>query len=486
MKQAGLSTVAIIMAVASLSACSGASGSSRAGGDPAPVTLRIGTDDVPGRPAADAIEEFARRVQEISDGQLLIEPAWQAAGLGRDDWDQAVARLVVSGDLDMGLIPARAWDTEGVTSLRALHAPFLVTSEAHVAEVVTSEVAAEMLSGLDQAGVTGLTLVPEGLRQVFAFGEPLLTPADFEGVTVRAPRSDTTAALFEAMGATVDDLPGDLFFQGVTAGTVVAAESSFAFAGSLPLPLTTTVTGNLTLYPKVNSLVINTETFAGLDHSQQQTLREAATDTRDWGVESMAPSADSAIEYCAAGGTVVTATDEDLAAFRAAAEPVYAELERDAQTRSLIEEIRDLAAQTPAPERIGTCGPATATTPASPTSTGAFPEGVYRAEMFAAVLREAGVDAGAADDMAGIHTLTFDSGRWVHSVGGTDCAGTYLVESGRLVVVINGCGGADGVLFSAGWNLDGTRLTFEQLSSDTDPQQFVDATWGGQPWEKIG
>ena len=32
----------------------------------------------------------------------------------------------MTGELEMGLIPARAWDTEGVTSLRALHAPFLV------------------------------------------------------------------------------------------------------------------------------------------------------------------------------------------------------------------------------------------------------------------------------------------------------------------------------------------------------------------------
>src|SRR5215217_484677 len=104
-------------------------------GETAPVTLRIGTNDDPGKPGAAQIEEFSRQVQELSKGQVRIEPVWRAAG-DADDWDQVVARRVVRGDLDMGMIPARAWDTEGVTSLRALHAPFLVTSDDLAGQIV--------------------------------------------------------------------------------------------------------------------------------------------------------------------------------------------------------------------------------------------------------------------------------------------------------------------------------------------------------------
>lgn len=346
------SAVALTMLLA---AGCGAEGSSKAGGDAAPLTLRIGTDDEPGRPAADQIEEFARQVADISDGQLLIEPVWQAAGQGRDDWDQAVARMVVSGELDMGMIPARAWDTEGVTSLRALQAPFLVTSEALVRQVVTGDVAQRMLSGLSEIGITGLALVPEGLRQLFSFADPILTPSDLEGVTVRAPTSDTTYALFEALGATADDLPGDLFAQGVDAGTVAAAESSFQLAGTLPH--IATATGNLVLFPKVNSLVINAESFVALSEAQQQMLRDAGSKTRDWAAQSMVPVAESAAAYCDAGGTVVATTDEELTAFRVAAQPVYDELERDADTSALIEAIRNLAGQTDAREAPAPCAP---------------------------------------------------------------------------------------------------------------------------------
>ena len=47
------------------------------------LTLRIGTDDEPGRPAADQIEEFARSVAEGSEGAIVVEPVWHAAGLLR-------------------------------------------------------------------------------------------------------------------------------------------------------------------------------------------------------------------------------------------------------------------------------------------------------------------------------------------------------------------------------------------------------------------
>jgi TRAP-type C4-dicarboxylate transport system substrate-binding protein len=192
-------------------------------------TLRIATDDEPGRPAADQIEEFARQVKELSGGTLLIEPLWKAVGEDKDDWDQAVARGVMAGDFDMGLVPARAWDTEGVDSFAALHAPFLVTNNALLAKVIEPGVADEMLSGLDKLGVAGLALFPESTRTLFAFGNPVLKPADLAGKTIRAPRSDTTYALLTALGASPDDLAGEVFPDGVAAGQVVAADDAAEF-----------------------------------------------------------------------------------------------------------------------------------------------------------------------------------------------------------------------------------------------------------------
>src|SRR5262245_46419560 len=313
-----LTSLAIVDTTAATSTTepgSGAVGSTAAvsGADESDVlTLRIGTDDEPGRPAADQIQAFARSVAEGSDGAIVVEPVWHAAG-DTSDWDQAVSRMVTSGELEMGLIPSRAWDTEGVTTLRALNTPFLVTTDALVDEIVTGDVAGELMSGLDTAGVVGLALMPEGLRHPFALGDPLLGADDYHGGVMRAPTSATTAAMFEALGATVnDDEPGPSTHTGV--------ESSYF------LDPPGTATGNVTFFPKVNSLVVNADVWAGLTADQQAVLTGAAVDTRDWAVDQIQSDHDAAVERCANGFAIVLASDEDLAGLAEATAPVVAEL----------------------------------------------------------------------------------------------------------------------------------------------------------------
>ena len=148
---------------------------------------------------------------------------------------------------------------------------------------------------------------------------------------------------------------GELFPDGLAAGTVVAAESSFAFAGTLPEP--TTVTGNLVLYPKVNSLVVNAKALQTLSDAEQQFLRTAAAATRTWAAENMTTATDDAAKFCKDGGTVVTATEAEAALFKAAGAPVYAKIEADPEAKARIAKIRDLAAAEPAPDAIKPCSP---------------------------------------------------------------------------------------------------------------------------------
>ena len=124
-----------------------------------PTVLRLGSSDDGQGPPGDQIEEFARQVETRSGGKLVIEPVWHAGGQELWDHDQAVARKVVSGELDMALVPSRTWDSEGILSLRALSAPFLVTSSAVLREAAEPELADGMLAGLDEAGLKGLTVL---------------------------------------------------------------------------------------------------------------------------------------------------------------------------------------------------------------------------------------------------------------------------------------------------------------------------------------
>ena len=419
--------LAAVLLACVLGACSGDDESTKAGGSEGPVTLRIGTDDVPGKPASDQIEEFARRVERLSDGSIRIKPVWHAAGDG-PGWDRRVARMVTSGELDMGLIPTRSWDTASVKSLRALNAPFLITSDELVAEVVSGELADELMSGLDEAGVVGLALIPEGLRHPFGLKRPLLGPYDYDGKTIRAASdSRTVAAVFKSLGATVNDEEPN---QDVHA----AMESSYL------LEPPGTATGNVTFYPKVNSLVVNQDAFDGLDEGQGETLEQAATQTREWAIEETPSDAELARTFCERGSSLALASEADIAALARATQPVTAELERDPQTRAIIEAIRGLkrdvavSATTPEP-----CAKAGGGAGAGADKDISQLDGVYRWETTDEHLRQAGVtDPGKIAENHGITTQTMKRGEYCweqrapNAVANAEDCNTYEID-GDLV-----------------------------------------------------
>ncbi len=494
----GMAVFCALGAVA-VTGCSQAGQSTKAGGSTTPVTLRLGTNDDSTAPSARAIETFADQVEERSGGELVIEPVWAANQVEVPDWDQRVARMVVSGDLDMGLIPARAWDTEGVGSLRALSAPLLLTSQPLVDEVVRSDVAQDALAGLETAGVTGLALVPEGLRHVFSYGDPLVTPEDFASTTIRTPRSDTGYAVFRAWGASADDLLGEAFDEGAATGSVAGAESSFARAGGLP-GLPTTVAANLTTYANVNTLVVQTKAFEGLTSGHADVLREAAVATRDAIVADPPDEAALAQEFCAQGGRVVAASDADLSALELASQPVYAELERDPATQRMLEQILQMKADIAPPAPIAQCGPAAGTVtpskgPAGVADTGGlFPEGVYRMEIGEAAFLAEGISQEDAGNHAGRWTLTFRGGGVViEDVRTRDgrrssADGAYCVSGERVSVVQRQKGQCEQpVLFSARWQVDGRELRFTDVhdGATNAPTAFFDALWGSQVWTRI-
>ena len=492
-----LAALTAAAAVLAAGGCSSSPAATKAGGSPRPVTLSLGTDDGLGTPGAQVVEQFARQVDEASDGRLVIEPVWHAAGQpSPPGWDQVVARRVVSGDIEMGLVPSRAWDTEGVSSLRALNAPFLITSNAVLEAVTRGDLAARLMSGLEGAGVTGLALYPEGLRHVFGVGRVLDSPSDFEGTTIRAARSETVSAVFRALGATTDDPDGTAFADGLRDGTLAGAETSLVLAGGFPGREPTTA-GNLAFFPKVQTLVVNSDAYDRLGEERRAQLREAAAATQEWAAEHDPDDATAARDFRARGGTVVLASTADVEAMARATQPVYDELEGDGLTRELIADIERVGSSTPSDPLVEACNGASEPSSPATTSTGEaaqFPPGVYRTEVTVEDLVDAGADEPWANDVAGMWTMTFADGSLtmvdVNARSGLKnvAPGTYCVTGDRVSIDLFGdpgvCG--DGEYFSAAWSLGGDELRFLDTKAASDEEADVRALYGATTWRKIG
>lgn len=423
-------SVAALLVACQLAGCSvGSDGSSdKAGGSATPTVLRLAYSykSHDAQPDEPALRYFAARTAELSGGSLRVRIVFEAAGNESPELEQRVAGMVRDGQFDLGWVAARVWDRLDVRSFQALQGPFLVTDYGLLQEVTESPLAGEMLGGLDRLGVSGLALVPETLRHPSSASDPLRSVDDYDGALFRDIPSKATDALISALGATPVHIPSDSFGDEVTSGNVDSTETPISRARG-----GWTLTGNVVLYGKANTIAANSKALTKLSDQQRTALRRAAVDTARRGLRGIPSERAAARSFCAAG-RVVNATAAQVAGLRAAARPVYAEMERDELTKALIARIRAMKASGSPPPAPAPCGRVTVSEgETGKTADPAAFDGTYRWKL----TRAGAIRTGSPPndpDIGSVVTMTLDDGRWLL---GTDphYSGSFKVKGKRLV-----------------------------------------------------
>jgi hypothetical protein len=332
--------------------------------------------------------------------------------------------MLFDGRLDLAMVPSRAWDDLGVTSLRALTAPFLVTTDTLTRTVVADPALTKQLtSGLPAVGATALGLYPEGLRHPFGITRPLLGVGDYRGGVIRVSWSRTANAMFEALGArTVDEEPGNTAMAG--------GESSYRLSPA------GVATGNVVFFPKVNVLAARTALRDRVGADRWAVLQSAANATGTWVATTLPTDQQAAQTFCAEAGKIVAATPAQLDTLIAATQPVISSLRQDPTTAALIDAITALKPNDPTPQQVTSC----ATAPAADASI----NGTFTFTLTPEQARKAGVtDQGVIDENTGDFVMTLSDGNWtmdqVYATGpkaGTTYHGTggYTLSAGHLQV----------------------------------------------------
>jgi TRAP-type C4-dicarboxylate transport system substrate-binding protein len=442
------SLLALALAAVALAGCGGGE-ATKAGGSGGTVVLRMA--NTPAQLGyTPAVEYFVERAEELSGGNLRIEVV-HGFGEFAADAEQQVVRAVASGEVDLGWSGTRVFDTLGVESFQALTAPMLIDSYDLEQAVIESGIPEEMLADLEQLGVVGLGVLGDGLRKPIAVEKPLLGPADWRGITFHAFRSEGQAGAIRALGATpTDDLAA--LDEGLATGRIQGFEKSLlVYATNVMESAAPYVTANVNLWPQMDVLLANPGRLAGLDEEQRAWLRQAAADAAARSVGFVDRDGEILANSCEAGARFANASEADLAALREAFVPVYAELERDAATRSYLERIRELAETTPAETQLaippGCTGPPPTLTP----SGGAAPSelnGTYRWEITEEDALASPTEPKSPSHLATfpwIFTLTLEDGTWTLFLewkGGAPYyeqpGASYSVEGDRITLTTGG------------------------------------------------
>jgi TRAP-type transport system periplasmic protein len=462
------------------------------------VTLTLAATEGRGRPSTEIAEAFAARVKGLSKGAIVVKIAYQS---GRSQGDATplgvqesnLVALVRSGKAQLAIVPTRALDFQGITSFQALQAPFLTTTEAGMDRATTGTVARQLQSGLPELRLTGLGLVPEGLRRPFGFKHALITPADFAGIRFLASRSKTLLPLLRLLGATPVNLNGPAADQAVANGTVAGGDSTLALQANAALPAPGFTAGNLAFFPKVDALVGNGRSLKRLNAAQLSMLRSAAATARNWALSHLT-EAKGRDAYCKRGGTIVIAPESAIAALRAKAGPVLASLRTDPLTRRLLAEIGSSGSG----PSVAPCAPTTAGTPSGPTVTAVIPAGEYRKTVTEQQLLKAGASPTDAKTNGGTLTLTVtaDGYQSMHldspyAEKTITCAKRkmYIVDPttrrraarGLVAIEVRGNGGCSGD-FGVAWKLTPGGIEFTRVSA-RDPVLL--SFWSHVFWKRV-
>jgi TRAP-type transport system periplasmic protein len=436
---------ALVLAVISAGAAAGCGGGGagsedKAGGSGEPVVLRLANingqlDFTP------AVVDFVQRVEELSGGDLRIK-AVDEWGDSASDAEQQVVNDVSAGEIDLGWVGTRVFDTLNFKSFQALTAPMLVDSYALENAVIESGITDEMMQGLDGLGVVGLGVLPDGLRKPSGVTGPILGPGDWRGITFSTLMSDGQADAIRALGATPMQVHWTEREEGLADGTIQGFETSIWVHQHNPAlaHLAPYVTANVTLWPQMDALLGNPERLAALTAEQRGWLEEAAQDAAR-SISLADTDAQALADSCVAGARFAEASDADLAALEAAFAPVFAKLQQHPETKAFIERIRALKESTPPERDLAIPSDCTGTAPEQASGgTGnapAYLNGTYRYVLTKEDARKAGEP---------------DLSPYPHT-------NTYILKDGHF----DATGG-----FTGSYSVEGNRITFAPTDFDFD------------------
>jgi TRAP-type C4-dicarboxylate transport system substrate-binding protein len=432
------------------------------------------------QPDTPAVRFFAARVAKLSHGALRIQIKFQAAGDKIAEVEPRTVRMVQAGTFDLGWVGSRAWDEFGVTSFEALQAPFLITSYPLLDRVVTSGIANKMLDGLRSQHVIGLSLVPDELRQPVGLEHPLVSLSDYSGARVRIQPSRVTSSLMRALGAIPVEVANADVANAIDHRRIDGEELAL---GNAPTP--STVTANVTFFGKALTLFAGRQAYQHMTGYQRGLLMEAAKQTLTHVIATSPTESGLATTFCRqSAARIVLASNHQLAALVRASQPVYAELERDSQTKSFIAKIRRLRATTPAPSALVVPPSCTrAKRPAAANGKLRSPSilnGTYHVRFTIRDERKFGPPACCH---AGVETRILNDGHFRFAVGEpTGPQGTYVIRGNRITFVGPNAAPNGRETFVFALDRNGT-LRLKAVGPMDRGDQWVTA---GEPWQRVG
>lgn len=228
MKRFKLLTSAML-ALSLLAACGGGNettdtngGSTDAPKETKQVVLKLAEVQPEDYPTTMGTKEFARLVEERTDGRYKIE-VYAGGQLGDE---KSTMEQVQLGSIDFVRTNANPL-AEFSSDIGVFSMPYLFKNKDHMWNVLNGEIGDELLATLESSRMVGLAFYDSGERNFYNSKRPVQLPADLKGLKIRVQQSQMVIDLVEALGASATPMAYGEVYSGIQTGVIDGAENNF-------------------------------------------------------------------------------------------------------------------------------------------------------------------------------------------------------------------------------------------------------------------
>lgn len=291
-------------------------------------------------PVHKAMEFMARRVYELSDGNLEVQ-IFPSEQLGNEKECIEALQLGYLAMTKTSTGPMEAF----VPEIRIFGIPYLFHDSEHFWKVARGPIGRELLAAGEVKGLRGLCYYDAGARSFYSKDAPIDSPSDLSGKKVRIMNSVMSMEMIRTMGGSPTPISWGELYTSLDQGVVDAAENN-------PPSFDTSRHFEICRYYSLDEhvrlpdmLVISARVWADLSERQKAWLQQAVDESVTYDRTLWTEAEEESLEVVKAGGVIVSYPDKKP--FQDAVRPMWnkylnAEDKEDKAIGALIRKIQEI------------------------------------------------------------------------------------------------------------------------------------------------
>jgi tripartite ATP-independent transporter DctP family solute receptor len=284
-----------------------------------PVTLRLAHSEAVTNPRHETSLFFAKRVNELSKGDVKIE-IFPGGALGSH---QACQQQVSVGVLDFYITTAGLVSIfDPMRTQELIELPYLFDTYSQAYAFMDTPYVAKFYDPLIAKGIRYLATWDNGFRHMTNNVRPIFTPKDMKGLKVRVVQSEMSINILNALGASAVPMSYSELYQALQQGVVDGQENPFAnIYASKFYEVQKYMSVTKHQYSTL-PIIISEMTWEKLNTNQQKAIQRAAIEGAPFYRKLMVSNEDKERKAMERAGMKINDVP-DLTPFRKAVEVVY-------------------------------------------------------------------------------------------------------------------------------------------------------------------